>query len=155
MRRLAQERAQQEAVSAVGREHSLGGCLGGFEHFFELECAAVGRPSFDGVEAVDQTFADLLDRICRLLAVTQCERRSTHEAAACAAQAETILAKLAEETTAAQENLAELKQKAADREAARAKRSQARLDLAAARKVGKEKRSQEKALEAEANKKLK
>ncbi len=71
------------------------------------------------------------------------------------AQAETILAKLAEETTAAQENLAELKQKAAERETAKAKRSQARLDLAASRKAGKEKRSQEKALEVEANKKLK
>ena len=79
-------------------------------------------------------------------------RRRPRSSAPCS---ETILAKLAEETTAAQENLAELKQKAADREAARAKRSQARLDLAAARKAGKEKRSQEKALEAEANKKLK
>jgi hypothetical protein len=71
------------------------------------------------------------------------------------AQAETILAKLAEETAAAQENLKELQQKAADRETARAKRAQARVDLAAARKAGREKRLQEKALEAEANKKLK
>ena len=71
------------------------------------------------------------------------------------AQAETILAKLAEETAAARANLAELQQKAADRETARAKRAQARIDLAAARKAGREKRSQEKALEAEANKKLK
>lgn len=71
------------------------------------------------------------------------------------AQAEACLAKLAEETAAAQANLKELQQKAADREAAKAKRAQARVDLAASRKAGREQRQEEKALEAEAKKKLK
>jgi hypothetical protein len=70
------------------------------------------------------------------------------------AQAEATVTKLAGELEAAQENLKELKQKAADREDARAKRAQARVDLAASRKAGREKRQQEKALEAEAKKKL-
>jgi hypothetical protein len=51
--------------------------------------------------------------------------------------------------------LKELRQKAADREAAKAARTQARLDLAAARKAEQESRQQKKALEAAASKKLK
>jgi hypothetical protein len=71
------------------------------------------------------------------------------------AQAEQILAKLSEQMTAAQANMAELKQKAAAYEEAKAKRAQARLDLAAVKQAEKEKKKQEKALKAEADKKLK
>ena len=71
------------------------------------------------------------------------------------AQAEQVLAKLAEQTAAAQANLAELQQKAAAYEDAKAKRAKARLDLAAVRQSEKEKKKQEKALKAEAEKKLK
>lgn len=71
------------------------------------------------------------------------------------AQAEQVLARLAEQTTTAQANLAELKQKAAAYEDAKAKRVQARLDLAAVRQATKEKKKQEKALKAEVEKKLK
>ena len=71
------------------------------------------------------------------------------------AQAEASVAKIEQELAAAQESLKELRQKAADREAAKAARTQARLDLAAARKAEKESRQQKKALEAAASKKLK
>ena len=69
-------------------------------------------------------------------------------------EAEASLLRLTEETKAAQENLAALKAKAAEREAAKAKRAQARVDLAASRKESREMRRQEKALEALAKKKL-
>jgi hypothetical protein len=52
-------------------------------------------------------------------------------------------------------DLKELQQKAADREAAKAKRALARVALAASRKAGREKRQEEKVLEAEAKKKRK
>ena len=71
------------------------------------------------------------------------------------AQGEASVAKIEQELAAAQENLKELRQKAADRATAKAVRAQARLDLAAARKAERETRQQNKALEAAANKKLK
>lgn len=70
-------------------------------------------------------------------------------------QAEEYLARLAEETKAAQAHLKELQDKAAAHEEAKAKRAKARLDLAAARKADKELKKQERALEDEATKKLK
>jgi len=69
-------------------------------------------------------------------------------------QAEASLARLAEETAAAQANLKALEEKAAEREAARATRAQAREKLAAVRKEAREKRQEQKALEAAAKKKL-
>lgn len=53
------------------------------------------------------------------------------------------------------ENISELKAKAAAREEAKAKRTEAREALAASRKAGREQRQGEKALEAAAKKKLK
>lgn len=78
----------------------------------------------------------------------------TSKYGATVAQAKASLARLADETTVAQENLAELTQKETEREEARAKRTQARAALAASRKAGKEQRQEEKALEALAKKKL-
>ncbi len=129
-RLLGERKKLVDAVNAA--RGSLFGALVKFQH----ENAALRLPS-DWAESFFQ--------------------RSTKGAkyGATVAQGEAAVAKIEQELAAAQENLKELRQKAADRETAKAVRAQARLDLAAARKAERETRQQNKALEAAANKKLK